>query len=138
VLDPEGFEGQIQIHVGPDDPEGEAATTRGSRAVEEAPDGQIDEITARGETGGTADRDDVGEGQVGSGRREVCRGDAGGEVLPGGEASSHDGGATVDAEQAPAAPLDAQREELGAVEQLEPRLDLDLGRQQIEVLVDGL
>src|SRR5207247_6211250 len=115
VLDPEGFEGQIQIHVGPDDPEGEAATTRGSRAVEEAPDGQIDEITARGETGGTADRDDVGQGQVGIGRREVCRGDAGGEVLPGGEASSHDGGATVAAKQAQAAALAAERGERATV-----------------------
>ena len=71
-------------------------------------------------------------------RRRAGRGDAERVDLARGEAAPHDGRAVVDAEQPAAPPLHAKGKKVGAVKQLEPRLDLHLRRQQVELGLDGL
>src|SRR5437660_820294 len=117
------------------------ATARDRAAAECGADGQVDEVPAKGQTGRAADREQVWEAGGGvRGTEHVGHGDAAREpeIVGGvtGEPAADEDRVPTGLDDTAAAPLDADGEQVIAIEDLHARLDLHLRQRHVELLPD--
>src|SRR5215510_8269245 len=154
----ESLQRQVDVELARHEAEGDSARGRAldGRAWQGL-EGQIDDVAPEGQAGAGGDRKEVVQVEIGIPRVHQGRGGivqnesirlqdaclAGHEEAIVGvyhalEALADDGGLLVDVARARAAPLDADALVGAAVENLHPRLDLDLGQRHVEALADQL
>src|SRR5215467_11302752 len=154
----ESLQRQVDVELARHEAEGDSARGRSlAGRVWQGLEGQIDDVAPEGQARAGGDRKEVVQVEIGVGRVHQDRGGivqnesirlqdarlAGHEEAIVGvqralEALADHGGVLVDVAGARTAPLDADALVGTPVENLHPRLDLDLGQRDVEALADQL